>query len=293
MRARAHAPGAIDCAPGGPLLDELLSHADATWLYPGVGALLAGLMALLAGLLRSLRWRVWGSLFLVGMPLATWTGHVLALLEPVQADALLVDAAGVGWAVLAAGISLALVAGGQLVGVERGRVSLARSIVPSFTAGVAGLLLGLQGWLEGVGLLGVAWFAWFAYVAVVAFLGGLRYDTSARHHAGRVLLGFLVVAGTVLLAVGLDHVVIGLGEHAMAEVSPGRRAVMEIDAIYVRSGVRKMSFVAVLLSLMIAGSASQGSMGIASDLKGSATGLLALAGLVIFASFEGWLTLAG
>jgi len=252
---------------------------------------LGGLLALLVGVLRAMRWRVWGVLFLVGLPLATFTGHGLAIgLAENRGQALLLDATGALWAVVAAGLALGAVAFGQLVGVEHGRISLTRSIVPAFTGGVAALLLGLEGWLEGIGLVGAAWFAWFAYVATVSFLGGIRYDTSARHHGGRVLLGFLVVAGTVLLAVAVDHLVLGLGAHALEGVSDGRRAAMEIDALYLRSGVRKMSFVAVVLSLLLAGSVSQGSMGPASDARGSFTALLALGGLLAFVAFEAWLS---
>ncbi len=255
--------------------------------------MLGGLLLLLVGALRAMRWRVWGVLFLVGLPLATFTGHGLALgLAESREQALLLDATGAAWAAAAAGLALGVVALGQLVGVEHGRISLTRSIVPAFTGGVAALLLGVEGWLEGVGLVGAAWFAWFTYVAAASFIGGLRYDTSARHHGGRVLLGFLVVAGTVLLAVAVDHVVLALGADAMEGVSDGRRAVMEIDALYLRSGVRKMSFVAVVLSLLLAGSASQGSMGPASDAKGSFTALLAFGGLLAFLAFEGWLSVS-
>ena len=76
----------------------------------------------------------------------------------------------------------------------------------------------------------------------------------------------------------------------MEGVSAAQRAHMEVDAIYVRSGIRKMSLVAVMLAAMLAGSASQGSIGRASDLRGSVTGLFGLAGLMAFAAFEGWLT---
>jgi len=253
----------------------------------------AGLLVLLAGLLRALRWRVWGSLFLLGLPLTTWVGHAMVLaLAQSRPQALLLDAAGVGWGVIATGLALSAVAFGQLVGVDNGRISLARSIVPAMIAGIAALLLGVQGWLEGVGLVGAMWFGWFAFVASAVFLGGLRYDTSARHHAGRVLMGFLVVVGTVLVSVAVDHIVLALGDHGMTGVSEARRAVLEIDALYLRSGVRKMSFVGVVLSGMLAGSASQGSIGVSSDLKGSMTGLLGLGGLAIFVVFEGWLSTA-
>jgi hypothetical protein len=253
-------------------------------------ALVSPLLLIAAGM-RALRWRVWGALFLIGLPLATLTGHALALgLGGSRGETLLLDAAGLAWGVVADGLGLAALALGQLVGVDNGRISLARSLLPAMTGGMAAVLLGVEGWLEGVGLVGAVWFLWFGFVAVVAFLGGIRYDTSARHHGGRVLLGFLVVAGTVLVAVTLDHVVLGLGAYAMDGVSDARRAAMEIDALYLRSGVRKMSFVAVVLSLLLAGSASQGSMGPASDARGSLTALVALAGLLTFVAFEAWLS---
>ncbi len=255
---------------------------------------LASALVLLLTLLRALRWRVPGVLFLAGVPLATWTGHGLALgLSHSQGHALLLDAAGVGWGVLAAAMGLAGVAFGQLVGIEEAKLSFARSLVPAFTAGMAALLLGVQGWADDVGLVGAAWFLWFGYVGVAAFLGGIRYDSSARHHAGRVLLGFTVVSGTVLLAVALDHVVVGLSLYGMEGASDARRAVLELDALYLRSGVRKMSYIAVVLSLLLAGSASQGSMMPASDMRGSMSALFALGGLLLFAVVEGWLSTQG
>ena len=250
-------------------------------------------MALLLPLvvLRVLRWRVPGVLFLAGVPLATWTGHGLALgVARSQPHALILDAMGALWAVLAVGAGLAAVAIGQLLGVEGAKISLARSLVPAFIAAMAALLLGAQGWADGVGAVGAAWSLWFAAVALFAFFGGLRYDDTARHHAGRVLLGFMVVCGTVLMAVAIDHLVVGLSTLNMEGVSGTRRAVLELDALYLRSGVRKMSLAAVVLSLLLAGSASQGSWKPASDTRGSLSALLAVGGLVGFAAFEVWMS---
>ena len=294
------------------------SQGDPIWTYGALfdplwhGATLAGgAMASLWGLLcvglSLARFRVPGPLWLGGLLLSlvpnqlfSWLGLRATTLGwsgreappahetwgPAGA-ALMHDVVGLVMAasVLAGVMMATAVVQVATVGVEH-RWTLSQGGMGAVVLGVGAALVTGFGLAGGGGWPAAFLAAWLLFAAAVVAVGCSRIEHIARLHAGRVLLAFSMVVGTLVVAVAANHFAEGTMLLDMAHAAPHEGPVLRLEASAGIATLRKCGLVSVMMAVVAAGASTGGSLHQASDPRGSVGGLFMLGGLGLFALME-------
>lgn len=277
-------------------------------LAGALGALVVGLLVFVAAFLG---WRVPGPLWLGGLAVTLLPNQLRAAVLASGAAASL-PARGeapnpaVGWAAAGQvlhhdlfGLLLGLgVIGSAMValaviqhvalGVDK-RWTVSQGAMSAFVLVLGAVLVLVFGLLGGAGLGAVAIAGWLLFSALALGVGCLRIERNARVHAGRVLLAFAMIAGTVVVSVAAHHAMEGSLLRTMATLSGPEARYAQLEAGPGLSTVRRCGLVGLMMAFVGAGAGTGGSLHLASDPRGSVGGFVLLAGLVLFVLVEAWI----
>lgn len=280
-------------------------------LAGAVGAALVGLLVFAAA---AFGWRVPGPLWLGGLAVTLLPNQLLAASKasaaassvPVRGEA---PPSAVGWELAGRvlqhdlfGLVLGLgVLGSAMValavvqhvalGVEK-RWTVSQGAMSAFVLVLGAVLVLGFGLAGGAGLGAVAIAGWLLFSALTLGVGCLRIERDARVHAGRVLLAFAMIAGTVVVSVAAHHAIEASLLRTMATLPGPEARYAQLQATEGLSTLTRCGIVGLMMAFVGAGAGTGGSLHLASDPRGTLGGALLLAGLVAFGLVEAWMATA-
>ena len=299
--------------PRGAPIQPFFAAFDPVWhgaaLAVGTAALLW--IGLCGALALFLHWRIPAPLWLAGLPPTVWPLQLQALstlgggreaiaaAPPAQQvmlrQALAGDALFDAFFALSLGLVLIASAGTMMAltqlftgGMGR-RWTWSQGGMGALVMVVGTALVLVFGLWGGAGGSALLLSGWLLFGALLFGAGCIRVedDVLGRQHAGRVLLAYTVVAGTIVAGLAGVHLAQGSFMAAMAVADPVDAATLRLDAFDAIDTARKAGLVSVMMAVVASGSSTGGSLPQASDPRGTVGALMLFLGLAVFCMLEG------